>query len=231
MTYLYSQKIKEKPELYEAIHESKSWILKEEFMYELLDKFSKDSKILDIGCGNGYFLDQLKKRGFRDLNGADLANYLKDKTHKHCVVDINVAKLPLADQSFDVVTANQTLEHLENYFLILQEVRRVLKREGFFILSVPNQFNVFYRIKFMLTGNMTGFDLLNNHLLFLTRDVFKKTYLKDFDLVFTHYNRGPVPMLGRVNRIFKRKVFPARTRVLPRCEWFSDRVCFVLRKK
>jgi ubiquinone/menaquinone biosynthesis C-methylase UbiE len=93
-----------------------------------LDKFRKNVRILDTGCGNGYFLNQMKKRGFRELVGVDIANYLRDKTHKHYVADINVERLPLPDQSFDVVTANQTLENLENYF-ILQEVKMVFKRK------------------------------------------------------------------------------------------------------
>ena len=63
-----------------------------------------------------------------------------------------------------------------------------------------------------------------------TRDVFKKTYLKDFDLVETYYSKGPVPMLGRLNFI-PGVNFPAKNRILPRSEAFSDRVCFFLKKK
>jgi 2-polyprenyl-3-methyl-5-hydroxy-6-metoxy-1,4-benzoquinol methylase len=229
--YLESSKIKEKPELYSKnIKDSRSWIIKESYVYDLLEKRGKDIKILDIGCGNGFFLDRLKERGFKNICGADLANYLKDKDHNHLVVDINIEKLLLTNESLDVITAFQVLEHLENYFLIVQEAARVLKKKGLFIFSIPHVFNIFYRVKFMLTGNMTGFFKDNNHYLFLTRDVFKKTYLKDFELADIYYRKGPIPMLGRLNIIPGVKI-PARVRVLPRCSWLADRVCYVLRKK
>ncbi|MCD4760841.1 class I SAM-dependent methyltransferase, partial [bacterium] len=192
--------------------------------------FNKDNKILDIGCANGYFLDKLKEKGYLNLYGADIGNYLKDKVHQHQVVDFNVERLPYDDKSFDLITAFQLLEHLENYFLILQEVHRILKPGGVFIFSVPNQLNIFYRFRFALTGNMVGWSAKNNHLLFLTKDVFQKTFLKDFDLVETFYNKGPLPFIGRLNIVPGLK-FKSRTRVLPRKEIFADRVCYVLRKK
>jgi 2-polyprenyl-3-methyl-5-hydroxy-6-metoxy-1,4-benzoquinol methylase len=228
--YIEAKKIKEKPELYEGIEESCSWILKENYLFDFLEKLGKGNKILDIGCGNGIFLDRLKKQGFGNIAGADLANYLKDKSHKHIIADINVEKLPIEESSYDVITALQVLEHLENYFLILQEAARVLKPGGYFIFSVPHPFNIFYRIKFALTGNMSGFTPDNNHYLFLTRDVFKKTFLKDFEVADIHYSRGPVPMLGRLNIIPGVKL-KAKYRILPRCSWFADRVCYILRKK
>ncbi|MDP7365941.1 MAG: class I SAM-dependent methyltransferase [Candidatus Pacebacteria bacterium] len=231
MKYLESEKIKEKPELYIGVKQSLSWILKEPFIFDYFNKFiKKNSNILEIGCGRGYFLDKLDKAGFQNLQGADLANYLENKKYKHQALDLNVEKLNFKAGELDVIAAFQIIEHLENYFLVIQEASRILKKDGMFIFSVPNQFNIFYRIKFALTGNMSGWTLENNHLLFTTRDVFKKTYLKDFDLVETYYSKGPVPMLGRLNFI-PGVNFPAKNRILPRSEAFSDRVCFFLKKK
>ena len=227
--YLESYKVKKNPSLYN-IGKSVSWILKENFVYNFLKNIDLNKKILDIGCANGYFLDQLKKQGYFNIFGVDIANYLDNKNHKHNIVDINVEKLPHKENLFDLVTAFQTIEHLENYFLILQEVTRVLKSKGYFILSVPNQFNLFYRVKFALTGNMKGWSLNNNHLLFLTKDVFKKTYLRDFDLVDTFYDRGLIPFIGRLTRILGLKV-KSKIRIMPRCEIFATRVCYILRKK
>lgn len=228
--YIESDTIKKNPSLYQAIDTSVSWIHKEKFVYDWVDKLPRHSKILDLGCGNGYWLSWLKDKGFKDLVGVDIANYLHDKSIPHSVVDINVEKLPFPNTSFDLVTAFQVLEHLENYFLIEQEIKRILKPGGYFIFSVPNQMNFFFRLKFALTGNMEGWSQKNNHLLFLTRDVFAKTYLKDFYLLQKHYNKGHVPMLGRL-KFIPFLHLKSRTRILPRSEWFSDRVCYVLRKK
>jgi hypothetical protein len=64
----------------------------------------------------------------------------------------------------------------------------------------------------------------------VTRDVWKKTYLRKFDLIETFYGRGVIPMLGRLN-IIPGVRLPARVRALPRIEALSDRVCYFLRKK
>jgi len=230
MRYLSSDVLKKNPELYEGITESTSWVMKENNIFNLLDGLDRRAKILDIGCGNGAFLEAARKMGFSNLQGADIANYLKDKTFPHQVIDLNTEKLNQADESLDIITAFQVLEHLENYFLILHEAERVLKKGGLFIFSIPNQFNIFYRAKFLLTGNISGFDKANNHLLFLTRDVFNKTFLKNFELAGKFFRRGPVPMLGRLNIIPGVKL-PAKVKLMPRREWCSDRVCCILKKK
>jgi len=230
MRYLSSDTLKRNPELYEGIIDSASWVMKESYTFEVLDKLSRDSKILDIGCGNGAFLEAARKMGFKNLYGVDIANYLKDKSFPHQIIDLNVEKLNYEDGSLDLITAFQVLEHLENYFLILHEASRTLKKGGLFIFSIPNQFNLFYRAKFFLTGNVSGFNVANNHLLFLTRDVFNKTFLKDFELVDKFFRKGPVPMLGRLNIIPGVKL-PSKVKIMPRKEWCSDRVCYILKKK
>ena len=230
MKYLESEQIKQHPELYTGIKESISWILREPFIFEYFGRLPRVSRIVEIGAGSGLFLSRLQGMGFSDLAGVDLGNYLTDKTFEHHIVDLNVEKMPFPDGSIDVLVGFQILEHLENYFLILQEAKRVLKKRGLFIYSVPNPFNIFYRFKFALTGNMPGYTLDNNHLLFLTRDVFKKTFLRDFDLVETFFSKGPVPALGRLN-IIPGVHFPAKVRILPRAEIFADRVCYFLKKR
>ena len=230
MKYLPAEIIKSNPQLYEGVEKATSWILRERYIYDFFDNFNKNINILDIGCGNGYFLDRLKELGFSKLAGVDISNYLIDKSHRHFVVDINTEKLPLPDKSVDVITAFQVLEHVENYFLILHEAYRVLKNGGHFIFSVPNPFNVFYRFKFLLTGNITGWNTENNHLLFLTKDVFRKTYLRYFILEQAFYNRGPIPLFGRFTKILSMSVSKEQTRILPRHELLSDRVCYFLKK-
>ena len=180
MHYVESEKLKKQEESI-SVKDSFSWIMKDPFIFDYFNKtFNKDSKILEIGSWRGYFLDRLDSLGFKNLYAVDLSNYLKNKKHKHQSLDINVEKLNFKEEELDVIAAFQIIEHLENYFLIAQEASRTLKKGGMFIFSIPNQFNIFYRIKFALTGNMSGWTKDNNHLLFLTRDVFKKTYLKDF---------------------------------------------------
>jgi len=234
MTYTSASDYNSDPGLHkQRLSNLGTWIVKEDYVYDLLEGLGRDAKLLEIGCGNGRFLDNLKKRGFNNIWGADLNNYLTNPEHAHIKVDLNTQKLPLAENEFDAVLAFQTIEHLENYFLIAQEARRVLKPNGLFIFSVPNQFNIFYRIKFALTGEVSGWDEKNNHLLFLTRSVFKKTYLRDFELEDVYFRKGLIPMYGRLTNILNK--IPGvdishKLRILPRREIFADDVCYVLRK-
>ena len=230
--YIDAQEMKKDPSKYTSIKIMRSWILREQYLYEWFERnVSKNAKILQLGCGRGYFLDQLHGKGYTDLSGIDIANYLPEQKYKHWALDLNRESwVGIKDKSIDVVCCFQTIEHLENYFLVMHEAHRVLKQGGLFIYSVPSPFNIFYRIKFAFTGNVVGWDIYNQHLLFITKDVWKKTYLKKFDLLETFYGKGVIPALGRLN-FLPGVHFPARVRVLPRCEALSDRVCYFLKKK
>ena len=148
--------------------------------------------------------------------------------------DLNFDPFPVADASFDLVTAFQILEHLENPFFVMREVKRILRKGGLFVFSVPNPYNLVYRLRYLFTGNMPAWRLDNNHLLFLTKDVFQKTYLSEFELVEKIYQRGSFPFWGTLRnlRFIFGSYFAAKNRkILPPSELLSVRTCYVLRKK
>ena len=60
--------------------------------------------------------------------------------------------LPFCEQSFDVVTANMVVEHLENPLAVFLEVSRLLVPGGLFILSTPNFRNPVVRLSSWLLG-------------------------------------------------------------------------------
>jgi SAM-dependent methyltransferase len=53
-------------------------------------------------------------------------------------IGADLARLPVKDETFDLITANMVVEHLENPSALFQEVRRVLKADGLFIFHTPN---------------------------------------------------------------------------------------------
>lgn len=208
---------------------SGTWLFKDSYIFDYFDKFDRNIKILDLGCHSGYFLNKLYEMGFKNLYAIDIADFATKKNYNLNIVNINKENFPFANESFDVVTAFQVLEHVENYFHLMHEAHRVLKKDRLFIFSVPNHLNIFNRLKFALTGNITSWNVYNNHLLFLTRDVFKKTYLNKFDLVGTYYDRGGVPFWGRLNKLPFVKVAYKKL-ILPRSEFFGFNVCYFLKK-
>ncbi len=111
------------------------------YALEALEKIK--GRVLDIGCGTGDLLMELKK--FRpdleiigcDKNkkpGVSSKQFLEDEAK---IVFGDAEKLPFAAKSFDAVLMFDVLEHLENPKQALKEIKRVLKKEGVFHLTVP----------------------------------------------------------------------------------------------
>lgn len=108
-------------------------------------------KILDIGCGVGYFLRVARERGW-DVAGLDLDKAAVDIACQH---DIDVRwevadEMSFSDGEFDVVTLFNVIEHLPAPQMTLKEIRRVLKPGGLFVLETPtDDFALKYPIRLL----------------------------------------------------------------------------------
>ena len=96
----------------------------------------KKSKILDIGCGKGFMLYDLKKTlpGL-NLTGIDISRYAIKNAHpklKNVFVS-NAKKLPFKDKSFDIVISINTIHNLvkSDCAKALREINRVSKIGSF----------------------------------------------------------------------------------------------------
>ena len=94
-------------------------------------------KILDVGCGTGGNLEMLEKFGVAE--GVDVSDEaLEFCQSKGLTVHKGLAeRLPFADESFDVVTALDVVEHLDDDVSGLKEMHRVLKTGGKTLIFVP----------------------------------------------------------------------------------------------
>ena len=94
-------------------------------------------KILDVGCGTGANLEMLAQ--FGESEGVDVsAEALEFCKKKGLKVHSGLAEeLPFEDQSFDVVTALDVIEHLDDDIAGLKEMNRVLKNDGQTLIFVP----------------------------------------------------------------------------------------------
>ncbi len=94
-------------------------------------------KILDVGCGTGANLEMLRQFGVAE--GVDVSDdALEFCRQKGLKVHKGLAEeLPFADEIFDVVTALDVVEHLDDDVAGLKEMFRVLKRGGKTLIFVP----------------------------------------------------------------------------------------------
>jgi len=103
----------------------------------------KNAKILDMGSGPGYFLDEMKNRGYTDITGVTLSpgdiKLCEDKGHKVGKYDLSF--LPQRDgyydESVDFIFCRQALEHSPYPIFTLMEYNRVLKQGSKMYIEVP----------------------------------------------------------------------------------------------
>lgn len=108
-------------------------------LQDLIAEFGNQSSIvLDIGCGTGSYLNELKSIEPMNKVGMDLSlnmlnqGRLLKKESLLVQADFN-ASFPFGDKSFDLIIAVDCLHFAKDLSLTLKEVHRVLKRNGFFI--------------------------------------------------------------------------------------------------
>jgi len=95
-------------------------------------------RILDVGCGTGTILTYLAAYG--NAQGVDIDEEAVGYCHERGLLDVRLgaaATLPFDDGCFDLVTALDVLEHLEDDTAALREIGRVLRPGGQLLMTVP----------------------------------------------------------------------------------------------
>ncbi len=119
-----------------------SWYYREDkWEYALAyDFIDSNSKILDIGCGAGYFLKKMKTKGC-DVHGLELN---EDAQKKAEAEGLDVKKELIQthaqnhQQTYDYVTFFQVLEHIGDIYSFIQSAIACTKIGGYVIIAVPN---------------------------------------------------------------------------------------------
>jgi SAM-dependent methyltransferase len=120
----------------------------------------KNGPVLDVASGSGAMLARLRDTGFTGLHAIELD---REKFHLKGVdprpLDLNHDFAPaFAGQRFNLITAIEIIEHLDNPRHFLRQLRQLLSDGGHLLLSTPNIANVVGRLKFLLRGEVRYFD-------------------------------------------------------------------------
>ena len=107
----------------------------------------KHSVLLDIGCHTGSLIHNLKQQGYCHVQGIDIDRRSVRRGQslypelENRIKTYEGVTLPYQDESFDVVTMFDVIEHIPELerFISLQ-VKRILKQDGILILQTPNKF-------------------------------------------------------------------------------------------
>jgi len=112
-------------------------------------RYPVGSRVLDAGCGVGFFLKRLVENHFNAI-GCDISESaikLASEKNKVLVYQCSIEKLPFESSSFDIIFAFDVIEHLKSPELFFKEARRTLKLGGVLILSTPNPDSLGAKIK------------------------------------------------------------------------------------
>lgn len=138
------------------------------YIVERLNLNPRKVKILDVGCGAGYFLSVLKDMGISH-KGLEVAPHLI----RYCKelglnVDANsIHEEP--DEEYDVISLFDVLEHLADPIAIFKIINKKIKPGGFCIIFTPNIHSVGYELMGAKQNTLVPFE----HLCFFNRNSFK----------------------------------------------------------
>ena len=184
-------------------------------------KYKKNGRLLDIGFGCGTFLKLAKESGF-DVYGIEISDYACQYVKDKLGVDIfcgDLKKAHLPEESFDVVTIWHTLEHLLNPSETLEEIHRILKKDGLLIVAVPNLNNFITRILYFLarwkTLKLFSIDAKELHLYHFSShtltSILEKTGFQvmkiDLDLAQIEFSKKIIDLVTLIVYFFSRKNF------------------------
>jgi ubiquinone/menaquinone biosynthesis C-methylase UbiE len=116
-------------------------------------KLQRGNRILDLGCGNGYFTIEMYDKFFAkvgeltylglDVSKHNIMNFQKKIKRREIInMDIFIGRaemLPFKSNSINCITCSEVLEHIEDKELALKEVYRILAPGGTFLFSTPSK--------------------------------------------------------------------------------------------
>ena len=148
-----SKKIKFKLMLYKIYFDFKKRHIFKRFIFSPL-KFNlqgtiidKNKRLLDIGCGSGQFLYEMQVLGL-NVQGIEPGNFDQEgnKKYKLRIKKSDLINTNYPRESFHIITMNHVLEHLNKPQENIKEVYRILKKDGIFMVAVPNNRSLAYKI-------------------------------------------------------------------------------------
>jgi len=128
--------------------------MKQEFKI-IFDFIEKNTRVLDVGCGDGILMEYLKYNKEIDIRGIEISkdNVQKCLSKGLTVIEGDAEKdlLQFPDSSFDFVILSQTLQAFLNPEIVIKELLRVGKKA---IVTIPNFGFWKVRLHLLIKGTM-----------------------------------------------------------------------------
>ena len=112
--------------------------------YHFARRLARNRRVLDLACGTGYGAAAFTGSATH-VTGVDVSADAIGYAREHyplgnlTFLEGNATHVELPDASFDLITAFELIEHLDDWRALLSEARRLLAHSGQFIVSTPNR--------------------------------------------------------------------------------------------
>lgn len=151
------------------------------FYLKAMEKFTRGrGKLLDVGCGEGFFLKAARDKGW-EVTGVEISpNHIPPPDYGLNIINEDILRADLKEGSFDVITFYDVMEHMPHPGKVLDKTMALLKKGGLLVIRVPNE--KFLRIKMRLFTSIFGRDFyLKNDNLSIMGYYAPETHLYDFN--------------------------------------------------
>lgn len=122
-------------------------IKKGKMILKMVRGFKKNGRLLDVGCGYGFFMDLARKNGWKVL-GVEISPFASEFARKNFGLDVfteELATANLRENYFDLISLQHTLEHLLEPLKDLSTIRTKLRDDGLLVVVVPNALGLIAR--------------------------------------------------------------------------------------
>jgi 2-polyprenyl-3-methyl-5-hydroxy-6-metoxy-1,4-benzoquinol methylase len=124
---------------------------------EALDARKASGSLIDVGCGAGNLWGFIRHR-FNCYIGVDAINYNGFPSDALFVeANLDDCKIPLPNDSADVVAAIEVIEHLENPRALMREMARLAKPGGWIVVTTPNQLSFLSLLTLVVKKRFSAF--------------------------------------------------------------------------
>jgi 2-polyprenyl-3-methyl-5-hydroxy-6-metoxy-1,4-benzoquinol methylase len=170
-------------------------------------------RLVDVGCGTGALWRHVDRR-FRTYCGLDAVRYDGfPRDAEFHQVDLDALDWPVAPASADVVTAVETIEHLENPWAFMRRLSRLARPGGWVLVTTPNQRAALSLATLIVKGRFSAFQDVHypaHRTALLEVDLRRaagECGLQSIDVVYSQ--AGRIPLTGRHHSPVLVRIFPA----------------------
>lgn len=192
----------------EYLEISDNWVKTFTLRLKQIAPYKSFGKTLDIGCGPGYFLTAAQKMGF-DVYGLDPSDYIVEMAQKTWGNRVRLGLIESADyptESFDLIVAFDTFEHIYDPKKFLSAIHRILKPDGVLAITTPDPTSALAKVS---GRNWVSFKL-PEHVFYWSPETIRKILQENFDVLEVK-SAGQYATLGFLfRRLFRLKNEPGK---------------------